>query len=150
MKYLLSFILVLVCATHALAVDVTIKLPESNATVTMVDGEKAIDWRPALLAAITEIQALNAAIPELQNDPIPVNPDSEQIEGMMGDVLTPPNEFGYCTARISKWRKLIIPPGVSPTTFSFVFGTPVDDIQVGVDAEGNPIYVQVYGGTIAE
>lgn len=108
------------------------------------------DWKPAILAAIAEVQALNEAIPALQADPIPVNPDAEQIENMMGDVMSPPNEFGYSTVRIDGWRKLIMPRGVAPTTFSLVFGQPVEDVQSGTDENGNPIYVQVYGGTIAE
>ena len=147
MKYFLSLILVLILTVPALAVDIIVQFPIENATVAE-DG--TIDWKPAILAAIAEVQALNEAIPALQADPIPVNPDAEQIENMMGDVMSPPNEFGYSTVRIDGWRKLIMPRGVAPTTFSLVFGQPVEDVQVGEDENGNPIYVQVYGGTIAE
>lgn len=146
MKYLLSLILVLILSTSAFAVDITIKLPVENAVVT--DG--VVDWTPALKAAATEISMLNAGLPILTADPIPVNPDADQLENMIGDVVTIPNEYGYCTARISKWRKLIIPRGISPTTFEFVYGVPIEDKQVGVDEEGKPIYETVYGGVIAE
>lgn len=128
--------------------DVTIKLIKENATVTEVDGVETIDWTPALKAAALEIQQLNAMLPDLAKDPIPCNPEAGQVELMLGDINTLPNEYGYVTARISKWRKLIIPKGISPTTFEFVFGQPVEDKQIGTDEEGNQVYETVSGGVI--
>lgn len=133
-------------------VDIIIKLNEENYDET----DELNPWRPALVSAALEIQQLNQILPEAQvSGPIPCNPEAEYIEGFLGDVNTLPNEYGYVTARIANWRKLVIPIGVTPTSFAFVYGTPVEDKQVVdengnpiTDEECNPIYEQVYGGTI--
>lgn len=85
-----------------------------------------------------EIQMLNIGMaPLLVNGPIPCNPDSEIPEGFLGDVNTPPNEFGYVTVRIEAYRKLIL-PGVIPQSFQFVLGEAVEDGPSG----------EVYSGDI--
>lgn len=135
-----------------MAVDIIIKLNKDN-----YDVEDSINpWRPALVAAALEIQQLNAILPEVQvSGPIACNAESEYIEGFLGDVNTLPNEYGYVTARIANWRKLVVPIGISPNSFSFVYGQPVEDKQVVdedgnpvLDEDGNPQYETVYGGTI--
>jgi hypothetical protein len=82
-----------------------------------------------------EIQGLNAAMAELLPEPIPCNPESEIIEGYLGVCNTVPTEYGYVTVRLPMFRKLVPPPGVSPSTFSFVLGAPIED-----GANGDAIY----------
>lgn len=80
--------------------------------------------------------------PAVDADGNPVMGWVGQIEGFLGATNTPPSPTGYVSVSIPAYRKLILPQGVSPTTFSIVLGTPVDTI---VDVEGKP--VDVYGGT---
>lgn len=105
-------------------------------TIKLTDGATLRD-------AALEIHALNAAMePLLVNGPLPCNPDSETVEGFLGDANTPPNEFGYVTVGISAYRKLIL-PNVAPQSFSFVFGEPVEDVT---QEDGS--IIEVKGGTL--
>jgi hypothetical protein len=102
------------------------------------------DVRAALAAAAQEIRQLNVAMGALlENGPIRSDPDSSTLEGYLGDCNTPP-VLGYTEVLILGYRKLIIPPGISPTTFQFVFGSAVETVA---DPEtGEP--VDVWGGVI--
>jgi len=105
-------------------------------TIKLTDGATLRD-------AALEIQALNALMSSLLvNGPLPCNPDSETVEGFLGDANTPPNEFGYVTVGISSYRKLIL-PNVAPQSFSFVFGEPVEDV-----AQEDGTIIEVKGGTL--
>jgi len=106
--------------------DLTLKLNESYADTT-ADLHSDAYWKPALRAAALEVQALNVAMAELLPEPIPCNPDSEIMEGYLGDSCTIPTSYGYVNVRLMGFRKLIPPPGVSPQTFSFVLGEPIED-----------------------
>lgn len=92
-------------------------------TIKITEGKTLAD-------VALEIQQLNQAMaPLLVNGPIPANPESETVEGHIGDCNTPPNEFGYVTIAINAYRKLIIPPGLSTSTFSLVIGDPVEEVD---------------------
>lgn len=95
------------------------------------------------------IQQLNVAMaPLLVNGPIPVNPEAEQQELLIGDACTLPNEFGYVRIRLNSYRKLILPQLPATTPFDIVLGEPVEDVvtETGV-VDAAPIITQVYTGT---
>lgn len=113
--------------------DQTIQLNKAFADTAAPLNSDAY-WIPVLHAAALEIQGLNAAMAALLPEPIPCNPDAEIIEEYLGLMNTVPTPEGYVTVRLP-YRKLIPPPGISPQTFSFVLGTPIED-----DADGNEYY----------
>jgi len=103
--------------------DVVTVDPEGVETTTTVD---VIDWQPALIAAATEIQAMNAyAGTELFPEPVQSNPASETLEGYIGTANTPPIDNGMVTVKIENynWMDLTLLPA-TPTTFTFVLGIP--------------------------
>lgn len=111
-------------------VDLTIRLNPANCNQAFQPYELAY-WLPALKAAATEIQALNQALAQILPTPLPCNPDAAQAEGFLGDVNTIPSEYGYVSIRLINFRRLVIPVGVSPSTFSFVLGPPIEDAPDG-------------------
>ena len=110
--------------------DITILLNRTFADTTQPINSDAY-WAKCLQAAAYEIQGLNAAMVDILPEPIPCNPDAEIIEGYLGVSNTVPSEYGYCNVRLPMFRKLIPPPGISPTTFSFVLGEPIEDNEHG-------------------
>jgi len=91
-------------------------------TVTTVD---VVDWLPALKAAATEVQALNAySGTETFPTPIPCDPEATQVENILG-TNTPPDATGHVTVRVPNYNSLetsLFP--MMPTTFTFTFGLP--------------------------
>lgn len=104
------------------------------------------DWIPALIAAATEIEQLNAFVGNVGYNewtkedkfprPIKFNKTamvyddvtgtySGEVEKFLGDVNTPPTIDGFITVRLSdyEWLELGSLPA-QPTTFSFVAGIP--------------------------
>ena len=90
--------------------------------------------------AAMELEQMNSALSSiLVNGPILCNPNSEVPEGFLGNVNTPPNEFGYVSIVIENYRKLILPQGVAPSTFSIVLGDAVEETNGGDIWVGNII-----------
>lgn len=86
-----------------------------------------IKLRPGctLRDAALEVQQLNAAMADaLTNGPLPCNPDSETVEGYLGDCNTPPNEYGIVTVRINAYESLELDLPALPQTFVIVTGYP--------------------------
>ena len=74
-----------------------------------------------------EVQQLNqfAGTEEFPR-PIPCNPDSEQVEGYLGLVNTPPDEMGRVNVRIDyEFLDLALLPAI-PQTFTFIIGKPAE------------------------
>ncbi len=76
----------------------------------------------------TEVQALNQAVNGTTFPrPIKCNPLSEQPEGFVGDVNTPPDVDGFVTIRLADYgyfdTGLVADLGLTPQTFSFVYGS---------------------------
>ncbi len=120
--------------------EIVIKLNPANGVVTgtkdvvTVDSEgiettttvDVVDWRPALIAAATEIQAMNAfSGTDTFPEPVQCNPESETLEGYIGTANTIPIDNGMVTVRMNNynWMDLTLLPG-TPTTFTFVLGLP--------------------------
>ena len=104
--------------------EIIIKLNKANATQ---DAEGNVtDWLPALRAAAAEVQAINDAYSGTDTfpDPIPCNPDAEQVESILGE-NTPPSEAGHVRAHVLNYNSLeydLFP--VQPTTFTYTWGNP--------------------------
>jgi len=92
-----------------------------------VNEDGTINWIPALKAAALEIQQLDALADPETSFPRPIgsNPDSEQPEGFIGAVNTPPTGDGMVTVRIEsyEWINVALIPAM-PTTFNFILGIP--------------------------
>jgi len=90
------------------------------------DPDPEIGWKPALKAAALEIQGLNAAqLVVLQGkpyDPIPSNPNADQIENYLGLANTPPNDDGRTMVAINRDYLQLEDLPAMPKTFSFVLG----------------------------
>lgn len=114
-------------------IDITIKLrrldpqPPLDPILDPVTGEvifQPIAFVPLRNVAL-EVQALNqfAGTPEFPR-PIPCNPDSEQVEGFLGLVNTPPDPLGRVNVRIDyEFLDLSFLPA-TPQTFTFILGKP--------------------------
>jgi len=146
MKYLLSFILVLILAVPAWAMTLTIQLKGITPTSTYDDKWKAMQNSAYFM------QGLNEAMePLLIHGPILCNPDSEKIEGFLGSVNGLPNEAGVLDIIIENYAGLKIPSLPEECPFSLYFGDTSEQIDTGeVDEEGKPVYRTVLSGTIAE
>lgn len=88
-------------------------------------------WVDALKASALEIEQLNSSLVSGGLVPIKVNPNSDTIEGFLGEVNTPPTVSdspsydGLVTVRIKEYDFIdlsLLP--AQPTTFYFIAGTP--------------------------
>lgn len=70
------------------------------------------------------------------------------VEGFLGNVNTPPNEFGVMTIVLENYAALKIPYLPPEAPFSIYLGDTSEKKEVGTDEEGNPIYETVYAGVI--
>ena len=91
----------------------------------MIDIVVKLKPEATLRDVALEVQALNAyAGTEEFPRPIPCNPDSEQVEGFLGLVNTPPDEMGRVNVRIDyEFLDLSFLPA-EPQTFTFILGKP--------------------------
>lgn len=105
--------------------DLTFKLKPGK---TILDAAKKVEQFNSIAAAL------------LVNGPIKVNTaDGIKDEDRIGDVCTPANEFGYATARIGNYRKLILDGQMLiffSDTFEVVVGQAVEDTPDGEVAAG--------------
>lgn len=105
-------------------VELIIKLNQANATPLNAEAT-VFDWLPALRTAAAEVRAINAyAGTETFPEPIPCNPDAEQVELILGE-NTPPSESGHVLVHILNYNSLesaLFP--VQPTTFTYTWGNP--------------------------
>lgn len=107
-------------------------------------------WLPAMQASAIAIQQLNQLFADqLVHGPFKSNPASETTEGFLGDVNTPPNEFGVVTIVIENYNCLKIPYLPAEIPFILYLGDTSEKKQTGVDVEGNPIYEIIYAGQIS-
>ena len=119
----------------------------------LVDGnfppQETAHWIPVLQASAMAIQQLNVLFADqLIHGPLKSNPEATQIEGYLGDVNTPPNEFGVMTIVLENYAALKIPYLPPEVPFSLYLGDTSEKKEVGTDEEGNPIYETVYAGVI--
>lgn len=85
---------------------------------------------------IAEAQLVNGPIKCVTTDPC-------NDEDRVGDVVTPPNEFGMSVIRIGNYRKLYLDPAMLQffqDTFTIVYGEAVETTEEGAD---------VFAGSIA-
>lgn len=129
-------------------IQLTIQLKQEYADTNYTPQETAY-WLPCLQAAAMAIQQLNTLFAEqLIHGPLKSNPESETAEGFLGDVNTPPNEFGVLTVVIEAYAALKIPYLPAECPFALYLGDTSEKKEVGKDEEGNPIYETVYAGEI--
>lgn len=129
-------------------IQLAIQLKTEYANTNYTPQETAY-WLPCLQASALALQQLNTLFAEqLIHGPLKSNPAATQVEDFLGDVNTPPNEFGVVTVVIENYAALKIPYLPAETPFSLYLGDTSEKKQVGTDEQGNPIYETVYSGAI--
>lgn len=129
-------------------ITLTIQLKAEYADAKYTPQETAY-WLPAMQASAMAIQQLNMLFAEqLIHGPLKSNPESETMEGFLGDVNTPPNEFGVVTVVIGNYASLKIPYLPAECPFALYLGDTSEKKEVGTDEEGNPVYETVFAGNI--
>lgn len=132
-------------------VTLTARLKEEYCDPNYPPTEDA-HWWPAGRALAMAILALNDD-PDMQTElihgPLAANPESPTWEGLVGNICTPPNEFGKLVARFTNYDEIQLPYLPKEFPAKICFGDTSERKQIGVDPEtGDPIYETVYGGTI--
>lgn len=114
-------------------------------------------WLPALQASAVAFQQLNELFKDLLSEgPMKSNPAAEQVEGFLGDVNTPPNEYGVVLVRQESLTTLDIPYLPPEVPFTLRLGDTSKDLpevdekgSAVVDEEGEPVYKTVTCGAFA-
>jgi len=107
-------------------------------------------WLPCLVASAQFLQQLNLALePQLIHGPIPCNPVADHTEGYLGNINTPPNEFGVVQVRIENYAALKIPFLPPEAPFVIYLGDTSERKEIGTDEAGNPIYETVLAGSFS-
>lgn len=130
--------------------QLNIQLKQEYCDVKYTPQETAY-WIPALQASAVAIQQMNILFAkELVDGTLPSNPESETIEGFLGDCNTPPNELGVVTIVIDKLTRLKIPYIPEGMPFILYLGDDAtEQKEVGVDEKTKePIYETIYAGSL--
>lgn len=131
-------------------ITLTIQLKEELGDSKFTKQEDAFWWPVGRMAASAVLQLNKLFADQLIHGPLKANPESETWEGLIGDISTPPNEFGVMSARFDNYASLKIPYLPAEIPFILYLGDTSEQKEVGVDEEGNPIYETVLGGKITE
>jgi hypothetical protein len=123
--------------------DLTVKFLEENADVTLgKDGAKTVDWKPAVIAAASELKALEPSIK--------ITPGAMQVENMIGDIMTPPNEYGYSTIRFGNVKRIVVTEEFLKglTSCQIIIGDTTENKEIGLSKDNEVITIPVRGGDI--
>lgn len=128
--------------------DLTVKFLEANAKVTIdKKGNKSVDWKPAVVKVGKELKKLN---PEIQVKEETVE-EPIAIENMIGDVMTPPNEFGYSTIRMEKVKRIVVTEEFLKglTGCQLIIGDTEESKVIDINKDGKEITEIIRGGKIS-